>query len=203
MSSASQRSYLTPEQYLEVEERSEVRHEYYRGEMFAMSGSTREHNLIAANIARSLGNQLEERPCDVYQTDMRVLLSATGLYAYPDVVVVCGTPQFTTHKKTTLVNPTVLVEVLSPSTEDYDRLTRWDQYKTIGSLREHAVVWQDRTRIDLSTRTELGWVSTVYTKLEEVFRLESIGCEIPLTRIYAKVELPDQPVLRPIDEDAE
>lgn len=202
MSTAASKTHLTPEQYEEIEERSEVRHEYYRGEMFAMAGATREHNVIAANIARSLGNQLEERRCDVYQTVMRVLLNATGLYAYPNVVVVCGTPQFANHKKTTLVNPTILVEILPPSTEDYDRPTKGDQYKTIESLREHALVWQDRARIDLSTRTELGWVSKIYTNLDDVFPLESIECEIPLARIYAKVDLPDRPMIRPIGEDA-
>jgi Uma2 family endonuclease len=200
MSSAASKTYLTPEQYEEIEEQSEIRHEYYRGEMFAMSGASESHNLVAANLARSLGNQLEDRPCKVYQTDMRVLINATGLYTYPDVVVVCEPPRFTNRKKTTLLNPTVLIEVISPSTEKYDRTTKGDHFKTIESLREHVLVSQDQVRVDVSTRTELGWVSKVYTDRNEVLRLESIGCEVPLSKIYAKVELPEVSPLRPTRE---
>src|SRR5690242_3170426 len=102
MSTAASKPFITPERYLELEEASEVRHEYYRGEMFAMSGGTREHSLLATNLIRELGGQLRGRPCEVHTGDMRLLVEATGLYTYPDVTVVCGTPRFADRKRTNL-----------------------------------------------------------------------------------------------------
>jgi Uma2 family endonuclease len=201
MSSASTTSYLTPEQYEEIEERSEIRHEYYRGEMFAMAGTTENHTLIAGNIARELGNRFEGRPCKVYQSDMRVKVRETGLYTYPDVVAVCGPARFDHAKKTTLVNPTVVIEVLSPSTELYDRTRKLDHYKAIESLVEIALVAQDHARIDLLRRVEDRWEWTTCLDLEDVLRLESVGCEIPLARVYDRVELQETPRLRQVVED--
>ena len=204
MSSDATKVDLSPEEYEEIEERSEVRHEYYRGEMFAMAGVTEPHMLIAGNIHRALGNLFEDRPCKVYQSDLRVRVDRTGLYTYPDVVAVCGPTQFTNSKKTTLVNPTAVIEVLSPCTENYDRTTKLDHYQTIESLREVALVSQDRARVELLRRVDDRWEWTVYSNLEETLRLESVGCEIPLKRVYAKVDLPEPPTLRrAIQEDEE
>ena len=114
MSNASSKSYLTPEQYEAIEERSEIRHEYYRGVMFPVASGTQNHCLIAGNIAFDLHDQFAARQCEVYQSAMRVRIQATGLYTYPDVVAVCGPTAFATGEQTTLLNPTVVFEVLSP-----------------------------------------------------------------------------------------
>src|ERR1035441_2998811 len=134
------KTFLTPEQYLEIERKAEFRSEYYGGEMFAMSGARRGHNLIAWNLAGELRQQLRERPCEAYQHDMRVRVSTAGLYAYPDTVIVCGEPQFLDETQDTLLNPTVIVEVLSPSTEAYDRGDKFELYRAIPSLTYYLLV---------------------------------------------------------------
>jgi len=129
-----QNTFLTPEQYLEIERKAEFRSEYYDGEMFAMD-EARPHNvikgahsLIKTNLTRGLSEQLRPRPCQVYSTDMRVLAAPTGLFMYPDIVVVCGEPRFLDGEFDTLLNPTVIVEVLSPTTEAYDRGRKFGHY---------------------------------------------------------------------------
>jgi Uma2 family endonuclease len=203
MSTASSKSSLTPEQYEAIEERSEIRHEYYRGEMFAMAGATENHNLISGSIFFELRSHFTGRPCKVYQPDMRVRVAATGLYTYPDVVAVCGPGVFTTGEKTTLLNPTVVFEVLSPSTETYDRSTKLDHYRTVESLHEIVLVAQDRVRIDLLRRAGDQWVWMSLLRLDDLLHLESIGCEVPVASIYAQIEVPEIPLLRPIVRDEE
>src|SRR5208337_5226819 len=110
MSAAATKGHYSPTEYLALERVSPTKSEFYRGEIFAMSGASREHNLIAANLSRAVGNQLADRPCETYVSDMRVCIEATGLYTYPDVVVVCGQPRFQDSHVDTLLNPTVLVE---------------------------------------------------------------------------------------------
>ena len=119
---------MTPEQYLEIERKAEYKSEYFGGEMFAMSGASREHNILSTTLSGLLFQQLGGRPCDLYANDMRVRVAQTGLYTYPDVIVVCGQPQFTDEIVDTLVNPTFLAEVLSPSTEAYDRGREFEHY---------------------------------------------------------------------------
>lgn len=209
MSTATSKVYITPEQYEEIEERSEIRHEYYRGEMFAMSGGTEAHSLITGNLIRALGNNLEDRPCKVYTNDMRVKVNATGLYTYPDVSVVCGPAIFTqSEEKTTLLNPTVVIEVLSPSTEKYDRSTKLNHYLRVDSIREIVLVAQDEIRIDRLRRPEgdeKEWLWSSMLNRDDVLTLPSIACEIPLSRIYARTDVPDVPdvPLRPavVDND--
>ena len=142
MSSAATRKRLSPQEYLAIERKSETRNEYYNGEMFAMAGASREHNLISVNLLRDIGNQLEDRPCEAYPSDMRVSIEATGLYTYPDVSVVCGEPRFEDREVDTLLNPTVIIEILSPTTEAYDRGFKFRQY------RQHR--FAPRIRVDLS-----------------------------------------------------
>ncbi|MDY0092470.1 MAG: Uma2 family endonuclease [Candidatus Vecturithrix sp.] len=113
--------YISPEDYLEIERAAEYRSEYLNGEMWAMAGATESHIVIVGNLVREFGNQLKGRPCRVYGNDMRVQVTATGLYTYPDVVLVCGERQFHDQQRDMLLNPTVIIEVLSPSAADYDR----------------------------------------------------------------------------------
>ena len=179
---------LTPQEYLVRERRAETKSEYLRGEVFAMSGASREHNLIAANTARQLGNQLRDRKCEVYQSDMRVKVSPTGLYTYPDVTVVCGAPEFEDAEVDTLLNPKVLVEVLSPSTADYDRGGKFTHYRRLPSLQEYVLISQDRPLIEHYVRQGRDeWLLTEQSSLEEILVLPSIQCQLPLSEIYLKV----------------
>ncbi|NUQ63920.1 MAG: Uma2 family endonuclease [Pirellulales bacterium] len=182
--------YLTPEEYLSKERKAEYKSEYYRGEMFAMSGASREHNLIAGNVSREAGNQLRDRPCEVYQSDMRVKVSPTGLYTYPDVVIVCGEPQFEDAEVDTLINPSVIFEVLSESTEDYDRGKKFEHYRKISSLREYVLIAQDRCHVERFTRQpDNRWILWESEDPEAVLELPSICCELKLSDGYAKVKL--------------
>src|ERR1041385_7127366 len=123
-------TYISSEEYLRLERQAEYKSEYLNGEIFAMSGASRAHNLITANITGELRQQLRGRPCETYAGDMRVKVSASSFYTYPDVVVVCGEPQFEDSELDTLVNPTILLEVLSQSTERYDRMAKTFYYRT-------------------------------------------------------------------------
>jgi Uma2 family endonuclease len=131
---------LTPEEYLARERQVDTKSEFYDGELFAKAGASRSHNLIVGNVTGELRAQLRGRPCEVYPADMRVKVSETGLYAYPDVVVVCGEPRFEDEHLDTLLNPTVIVDVLSPSTEAYDRGEKFAQYRKLASLREYVLI---------------------------------------------------------------
>jgi Uma2 family endonuclease len=186
MSTAASKTRLTPAQYLQLERRSETRHEFFHGEMFAMAGASWEHSLIAGNLSRAIGNQFRDRPCAVHQSDMRVLVDATGLYTYPDVVALCGEPRFEDSRVDTLLNPAVIVEVLSESTEAYDRGRKFDHYRRIESLREYVLVAQDRVHVEHFARRGEQWLLTVYRRAEDRIALESIGCAVLLSEIYAK-----------------
>lgn len=190
-SAAARITRYTPEQYLAMERKAEFKSEYYDGFITAMSGASRPHNLISANVSRQLGNQLEQRSCETYQSDMRVLVSPTGLYTYPDVLVVCGQPQFDDHD--TLLNPTLIVEVLSPSTESYDRGKKFGHYRRLESLKEHVLVALDEVRVERYLRRGDTWQISDLTDIDDTLSLESIDCKIPLREIYARVEFPSGP----------
>ena len=188
--STQPRTALTPEEYLELERKAEYKSEYYHGEMFAMAGASREHNVLAMNLSATLHAQLRRRPCEVYPSDMRVRVGATGLYTYPDVSVVCGQPQLADEHADILLNPTFLAEVLSPSTEGYDRGRKFEHYRTIESLAEYLLVAQDRIHVDLYTRQQDGrWVLSEASRLEDTLELPSIGCQLALADLYEKVDL--------------
>ncbi len=188
MSSAAAKTRFSPQEYLALERRSETRNEYYHGEIFAMAGASREHNLIAGNVNAEIRDQLLDRTCESYPSDMRVAVEATGLYTYPDVSVVCGEPRFQDSSTDTLLNPTVLIEVLSPSTEAYDRGIKFRHYRRIVSLREFVLISQDRMMVEHYTRQGSNWILSEMSEPAQILKLESIGCQIPLERIYAKVQ---------------
>lgn len=184
---------ITPEEYLALERKAQYKSEYLNGEIFAMSGASREHNLISMNIGATLHGQLRERPCEVYSGDMRVQVRPTGLYTYPDVVVVCGEPRFADAELDTLLNPTLIVEVLSPSTEDYDRGTKFEHYRTLTSLQEYVLVAQDRCHVVHYTRqADNTWVLSETTRKDDQILLPSIACHLSLAEVYARVQI-DEP----------
>ncbi|MGB7760729.1 MAG: Uma2 family endonuclease [Bryobacteraceae bacterium] len=184
------KTFLTPEQYLAIERQAESKSEYYQGEMFAMAGAGLAHNVLVANLVAGLHTQLRSRPCRVLPGDMRVRVAATGLYTYPDVVVVCGDPQFSDQRFDTLVNPSLIAEVLSPSTEAYDRGRKFEHYGALASLREYLLVASDRAHVDLYTRQADGrWLLTSANRLEDTLELESVKCRVSLAELYEKVDL--------------
>ncbi len=181
----------TVEQYLEFERTSEIKHEYLDGSIYAMTGASPNHNLIAVNTAASLHAQLRKHPCIVFPSDQRV--KADRLYAYPDISVVCGTPQYTDETPRTLLNPTVIVEVLSPSTEAYDRGTKSQHYRELASLQEYLLIAQDSYRVEHYVRQHNGqWLLSDVVGIDATLELASIGCTLSLADVYEKVTFEDE-----------
>jgi Uma2 family endonuclease len=191
MSSPPQPRY-TARQYLALERKAEHRSEFLDGEIYAMTGASREHNLIAGNLSSSLWTQLRGRPCETYTSDMRVLVNPTGLYTYPDVVVVCGKPEFEDRELDTLLNPTVIIEVLSDSTEAYDRGTKFAHYRRLPTLAEYVLVPQHVMRVEHFVRDGERWILREISDPDGVLVLEAIACEVVLHDIYERVELPGE-----------
>lgn len=186
--SAQPKTYISVDQYLAGERLSDTKHEYYAGEVFAFAGASEQHNLIAGNVLASLHTQLRRRACTVYSSDMRVKVRRTGLYTYPDVVAVCGQAQFEDEERDTLLNPTVIIEVLLPSTENYDRGKKFQNYRTIDSLAEYLLIAQDTYRIEHYIRQpDQQWLLSEATALNATIDLPSINCTLLLADVYEKV----------------
>ncbi len=179
---------FTPEEYLARERKALDKSEYRDGQIYTIPGASRKHNLITGNTLAELHVQLRNRVCEVYPSDMRVKVSPPGTYTYPDVVVVCEEPQFEDTHFDTLLNPTVLIEVLSPSTAAYDRGEKFASYQKLDSLCEYVLISQDRVRVEHYLRQEQTWDLTEFHSLSDVFQLVSIVCELSLQAIYAKVQ---------------
>ncbi len=191
MASATEIPRFTPEQYLALERKSDFKSEYCNGSIIAMVGTSREHSLIAGNLYRKIGNQIEDRHCTVYFSEMRVRISPTGIYTYPDVVAVCGEAEFEDDNVDTLLNPTMIAEVLSPTTEAYDRGDKFAQFRRLTSLREYVLIAQDKVLVERYTRQDEEWLLRDFRSLDESLRLDSIDCEVSLREIYAKVKFPE------------
>ncbi len=188
---ASTEVLVSPEEYLAQERAEELqKHEYRDGEVVPMPGTSFTHTRIVANIIRALGNQLEGSDCEAVSNDLRVLAAGEGkLFTYPDVVVVCGEPAFLDDAFDTLLNPTLLLEVLSPSTKDYDRGGKFARYRALDSLQEYVLVAQDEPLIELYARQpENRWLLSEVRGRSEAVALASIGCRLALSEVYRKVE---------------
>jgi len=186
--SAQPKPWLTPAEYLDIERSATIRSEYIDGEMVAMSGGSWEHGLIAANVVGELRQKLKRRPCQIQGSDLRIRVASGRLYTYPDVTVVCGEPQFEDSQRDILVNPTLIGEVLSPSTEAYDRGKKFELYRSIPSLRGYLLVSQDDPHVELFTLQPDGrWFFTATAGLETTVTLASIECDLALAEIYDKV----------------
>ncbi len=178
----------TVEEYLAFEQSSPSKHEYYAGNIYAMTGASRSHILIVTNLVRSLANRLADRPCEVYASEMRLKVKPTGLYTYPDVTVVCGEPQFDDAPTGTLLNPQLVIEVLSKSTKDYDLGVKFDHYREVESLLDYLLVSQDARHVELRSRPPGGeWAVTTHEGLDAVVTLKSLDCDLPLSDIYRRI----------------
>ena len=187
--STQPKTFLTEEQYLEIERKAEFKSEYFQGEMFAMAGAVEAHNLLVGNLITVFNVQLRARGCRSYPSDMRVQVGKARMCTYPDVSVVCDEPQFLDNRRDNLLNPGLIVEVLSPSTEAYDRGRKFDHYKTIDSLKEYLLVSTDRIHADLYTRQADGWLLNSADGPQDSLDLQSIGCRLSLAELYAGIEL--------------
>lgn len=181
---------LTPEQYLAFERASDVRHEYLDGQARVVERASRTHILIVVNLIAALNLQLRKRPCEVYAVEMRVRVSRKGLYTYPDGSVVCGTPQFEDNHTDTLLNPTVIIEVLSSSTEYYDRGKKAENYRAIPSLQDYVLVKQDAYGIEHYARqNNWQWLFTDISGPDGIAELWSIECRLSVADLYDKVTI--------------
>ena len=183
-------AYLTPKEYLALERGAEYKSEYLAGEIFAMAGTSERHNLIAGNVFAELHTQLRKRPCKVYVSDVRLKVNRTGLYTYPDVMVVCGETQFADDQQDMILNPTVIIEVLSESTEGYDRGKKFEHYRKLDSLSEYILIAQDRYHVERYVRQpDNQWLLAETDNVHDTLSLTSIACNLALADIYDKVEI--------------
>ncbi len=190
--SSQPRLKLTEAEYLEIERRSEVKHELVDGTMVAMAGASPVHVLIVTNIVAALGSQLKDRECTAYASDLRVKIQKSGRFTYPDVSVVGGRIELGTEQQDILLNPRVIVEVLSESTKNYDRGEKFEQYRSIPSFTEYLLVAQDRHHVEHYVRQKDGrWLLAETDSLADSVVLESIDCRLTLAEIYAKVRFPE------------
>lgn len=176
---------LSPTEYLHQERTVAFKSEYYAGETFAMAGVTHQHTRVKDNFARETGTQLLGGPCYVLTSDMRVKIDASGLYTYPDIVVICGQPTFEDQVFDTLLNPSAIVEVLSDSTEKYDRGVKFGHYRRVPAIREYVLVSQDSPLIERYVRqTDDSWLLTIFSGLDGQFEFSTIKVKITLADVY-------------------
>lgn len=180
---------LTFDEYLVLERRSETRSEYLDGDIFAMAGASLQHNEIVGNVVDLLRRQLRPRGCGVYANDLRVWIPAVSRGVYPDVVVVCGEPELYDDEGDTLLNPDLVVEVLSPSTEGFDRGEKFAGYRTLPSLSDYVLISQKRVLVEHYVRQEEGrWLLTTASRLGEAIEISSLGSRLTLAEVYDRVQ---------------
>jgi Uma2 family endonuclease len=183
------KTYIPLEEYLEIERTSETRSEYLAGEMFAMGGASEQHVMIVSNILSQLSGQLRKRDCRVYATDLRLKVSPTGLYTYPDIMVACSEIRFLDDRRDTLLNPMIIFEVLSESMQAYDRGKKFEHYRSLESLQEYVLVDQAKPHVEQYLRQpDNKWLLGECNSLDAAVELSSIGCTLPMAEIYHKVE---------------
>ena len=196
MATSAAQTYLAPEEYIALERKAipdadTIRSEYVNGEIIAMSGASFAHNLITYNISGELRTRLRGSECLAFANEMRVSIPSVKSYFYPDVGVVCGEPRFEDDVFDTLLNPIVIVEVLSPSTAAYDRGDKFAHYRQLQSLREYILVSQDKVCVEHYLRQTEQWILTDFQRPEQQLPLTSIQCELPLQEIYESVSFPE------------
>lgn len=185
---------ITVAEYLVRERQAERKSEYLAGEVFARAGASREHNRVKENLVVELGGRLKGGPCRTLSSDQRVLVEATGLFCYPDVVLLCGPGDYAAADRDTLIDPTALFEVLSPSTERYDRGAKFRHYQRIPTLQEYVLIAQDEPVCERFVRQADGsWALVSFVGMDAVLELTSVRVRIPLVDLFAGVEFPEEP----------
>ncbi len=178
----------SPQDYFILEEKAGYKSEYRQGRIVSMAGASADHNRITGNLFNALSNIISARPCEVFMSDLRLWVEARDLYTYPDLMVVCGGPQFLPGRTDTVTNPLLIVEVLSESTAGYDRGEKFHAYWTLASLQEYVLVDQYRLRVEYFRQmSEKEWLLRVLTRPDDLLHLESVGASIPLSQIYRNV----------------
>jgi len=186
--SALAKPFYTPEQYLELERNADYRSEYISGQIFAMAGGSPRHSAIISNVNGAAWSQLRGRSCQVFNNDLRVTVMQTGLRTYPDVTIVCGEAHIHPLDKDSIINPTVLFEILSPTTEAHDRGEKWAHYRKLDSLQEYVLVSQDQILVEHFVRQEDdSWKFTATEGLDASIFLPSLNCTLPLAEVYDRV----------------
>jgi Uma2 family endonuclease len=200
MGAAQPHPKYTLAEYLAFEERSEIKHEYLAGQIYAMAGASPAHNRICFNLAGALARRLEGGSCHGYTSDQKHWIEAAELSTYADLTIVCGEPQYHAEQRTLLLNPQVIFEVLSPSTAAYDRGDKWSCYQQLASLTDYLLVSQDRAQIEHYRLAPDGsWRYTRETGLEKAVTIASINGQLPLAEVYSGIEfLPPAPPRPPI-----
>jgi Uma2 family endonuclease len=189
MSAHPSNPFVTLEEYLERELDSEEKNEYFNGEIFAVARPSARHAWIVTNVGGSLWQQLRGKPCRVSSSEVRLRVTPTGLYTYPDAMVICGTVEVAAEQKDTVLNPALIVEVLSPSTRDYDRGQKFEHYRTLPLLADYLTIAQDKPHIEHYTRqSPNSWLLVEYADLGQSIPLASIDCILPLAEVYDKIE---------------
>lgn len=180
---------LSPQKYLDIERKSEFKSEYYNGEMFALAGASLNHNRICGNIHVSLANQFRDKNCEVFQSDLRIKVQESGLFTYPDIVIICGEPEFYDEQRDTVTNPEVIMEVLSISTEGYDRGLKFELYRRLNTLKDYLLISQGKIAIEYySKNPDNSWTLKEYNNLSQQICIQSINCNLDLKEVYSKVE---------------
>ncbi len=188
MTALRKRSF-TPQEYLELECKADYKSQYVAGEIFSMAGAQSAHVIIGVNLLGELRNRLRSRKCHVFSNDMRVRAESSDLYTYPDASVLCGKPEFDfSSKPESLLNPQVIFEVLSPSTELFDRGDKFARYRKLDSLTDYVLVASEAMRVEHYVRQDGGaWILTVYDQPEQHVPLRSLDCDLQLAEIYYQV----------------
>lgn len=184
---------LTPQEYLAIERAADFKSEFFDGKMFAMAGISKDHSRIIVNLIGGLHAALRGQDCEIFSSDLRVKVSANGLYTYPDLTIVCGPVDVEDEQADVLLNPTLIIEVLSPGTERYDRGKKFDLYRELDSLKEYVLVSQDQYRVEQFLRGNGSeWGYRVAFKEDDIVEFPSVGCSISIKDIYARVVFPPE-----------
>ena len=184
------KKYLTPDEYLELEQAAEFKSEYYQGEIFAFAGASINHNRIVGNLYSKLNHALTNKKCEAFMSDMRIWVKSKDLFTYPDVSVVCDKPQFYPDRDDTITNPLIIIEVLSESTKNYDRGEKFEFYRSITTFQEYVLIDQYKIHIEhFYIGVEGKWVLTEYNDIEDMLKLSKIDFQIPIIDVYHRVDL--------------
>lgn len=181
-------NYISPEHYLELERASELKHEYYKGEVYAMSGASLPHNDIFHNVYGALTFFLKGKGCKPYGSDLRIHIPQNTLYTYPDISIICGKPETSDSFRDNIINPSVIIEILSKSTKDYDRGTKFNLYRSIKTLKEYILIDSTSISVEIFTRQEdNSWILTEFKQLSDSFLISTISLTLHLKDIYEDV----------------